>query len=93
MTWTGGAQVAIFRGGEARLNSPVNSSESVSMYGDSGASASGRSLLELHTSLRCLEAKMWTWRCQNFWEDLEKIGKTFFQSRGAKKSKIAFEDE
>jgi hypothetical protein len=32
MTWTGGAQVAIFRGGEARLNSPVNSSESVSMY-------------------------------------------------------------
>jgi hypothetical protein len=21
-----------------------------------------------------------TWRCQKFWEDLEKIGKTFFQS-------------
>jgi hypothetical protein len=31
---------------------------------------------------------MWTWRCQNFWEDLEKIGKTFFQSIGAKKRKI-----
>jgi hypothetical protein len=30
MTWTGGAQVAIFRGDE--LNSPVNSSESVSMF-------------------------------------------------------------
>jgi hypothetical protein len=32
---------------------------------------------------------MWTWRCQKFWEDLEKIGKTFFQTRGAKKSKIS----
>jgi hypothetical protein len=37
--------------------------------------------------------KMWTWRCQKFWKDLEKIGKNFFQSRGAKKSKIAFKDE
>jgi hypothetical protein len=49
--------------------------------------------LHLHISMGCLEAKMWTWRCQNFWKDLEKVGKTFFQSRGAKKSKIAFEDE
>jgi hypothetical protein len=31
---------------------------------------------------------MKTWRCQFFWEDLEKVSKTFFQSIGAKKSKI-----
>jgi hypothetical protein len=30
---------------------------------------------------------MYTWRCQKFWEDLEKVGKTFFQSVGAKNSK------
>jgi hypothetical protein len=31
---------------------------------------------------------MWTWRCKFFWEDLKKVSKIFFQSRGAKKSKI-----
>jgi hypothetical protein len=35
-----------------------------------------------------MEMKMKTWRCQKFWEHLEKVGKTFFQSIGAKKSKI-----
>jgi hypothetical protein len=55
---------------------------------DNGASTFVGPSLHLHTSLRCLEAKIWTWRCKFFWEDLKKVSKIFFQSRGAKKSKI-----
>jgi hypothetical protein len=55
---------------------------------DNDVSSFARPLWYLHTLLRCFEAKMKTWRSQNFWENLEKIGKTFFQSIRAKKGKI-----
>jgi hypothetical protein len=89
MKLTGGAQVAILRSGEDGATLPSLHLNVSSSLKDNDASSFLGSSLHLHTSLRCSRAKMWIWRCQNFWEDLDKIGKTFFQSRGAKKSKIS----
>jgi hypothetical protein len=49
-----------------------------SIIEDNDASSFVGPSMHLLTSLRCLEAKMWTWRCEFFWKDLEKVGRTLF---------------